>query len=381
MSVSGHTELRIGIDGDTLGRKRTGDESYLASLIRALAKVDGRNAYSVFVRDAARVAPQFEASPRWRFRNVRPASIWLRHPIGLPLALRRTPLDLLHTQYFAPPLCPCPLVVTVHDISFAVRPEYFTRKDQWLLKALVPAALRRAERIITDTQYTLRDLVRVYGVDPARVAVIPLAADPRYRPLDRQACRARVVQRHGVDARFILYVGTLQPRKNVDTLVRAYARFRRETGLPHRLLIVGKAKYKYDSVFEAIRASGFESDIVLAGFVPDEELPIYYNAADVFVFPSLYEGFGLPVLEAMACGTPVISSSASCLPEVVADGGVLADPQAPEPFAAALARVLGSERLADELGERGRRRAAEFGWERTARETLEVYAAVAASGR
>jgi len=379
--VSGEAALRIGIDGDTLGRKRTGDESYLASLIRALGRVDSTNEYTVFVRDADAVSSEFDLSPLWTFRNVRPASIWLRYPIGFPLALRRASLDLVHTQYFVPPMCRCPAVVTVHDISFAVRPEYFTLKDQVLLKALVPTALRRARRIITDTQYTLRDLVTVYRVDPARVAVIPLAADPRYRPLDRSACRAEVAQRHGTGAGFILYVGTLQPRKNVDTLVRAYAQFRRRTGLPHKLLIVGKPKYKFDAVFDAIRTSGFEADIQMTGFVADAALPMYYNAADVFVFPSLYEGFGLPVLEAMACATPLISSSASCLPEVVGDAGLLADPRESGQFADALERILGNPTFAAELGERGRRHAAEFTWERTARETLAVYADVVRAGR
>lgn len=368
--------LRIGIDGDTLGRKRTGDESYLASLMRALGRVDPVNDYTVFVRDADAVAQQFSTLSAWRFRPVRPKSIWLRYPLGFPAALRRQRLDLLHTQYFVPPFCRCPAVVTVHDISFAVRPEYFTLKDQVLLKTLVPTALRRARRVITDTEYTRRDLVRVYGVDPNHIAVIPLAADPRYRVLDRAACRAAITARHDAPQGFILYIGTLQPRKNVETLVRAYAQFRRRTGLPHKLLIVGKPKYKFEAVFTAIRESGYEADIRITGFVPDDELPQYYNAADVFVFPSRYEGFGLPVLEAMACGTPVISSSASCLPEVVADAGLLADAEAPDEFADAMERVLGDPALAAQLGERGRRHAAGFTWDRTARETLAVYADV-----
>lgn len=369
--------LRIGIDGDTLGRKRTGDESYLASLMRGLGRVDPHNRYTVFVRDEAAIAAQFPTLTGWNFRQVRPTSIWVRHPVGFPLALRRHQLDVLHTQYFVPPFCRCPAVVTVHDISFAVRPEYFTLRDRVLLGSLVPRALRRAQRVITDTEHTRRDLVNVYNVDPARVAVIPLAADPRYRTLDRAACRSTVAARHRVAEGYILYVGTLQPRKNVSTLVDAYARFRRRTGLPHKLLIVGKPKYKFEAVFAAIERSGVADDIVFAGFVPDEDLPTYYNAADVFVFPSLYEGFGLPVLEAMACGTPVICSTASCLPEVVGDAGLLAEPQSSEAFCDALERVLGNPAQAAVLRERGLRRAAGFTWDRTARATLEVYHDVA----
>ncbi len=365
--------LRIGIDGDTLGRKRTGDESYLVGLLNGLLRVDHENEYTLYVRDPAVVRREFGAPANWRLQRVRPTSIWLRYPLGLPLALRRNPVDLLHVQYFVSPFCRCPVVITVHDISFAVRPEYFTWKDRRLLNLLVPRGLRRADRIITDTEYTKHDLSRVYGLDPRRIAVIPLAAHPRYCRLDEARCRQMIAQRHTTDQGFILYVGTLQPRKNVATLINAYASFRRRTGLPHKLLMVGKPKYKYESVFDAIRASRYEDDILLAGFVPDEELPIYYNAADLFVFPSLYEGFGLPVLEAMACGTPVISSTASCLPEVAGDAALLAAPDEPEEFRRHMEDVLGKDGVAADLRERGLRRAAEFSWDRTARDTLAVY--------
>ncbi len=367
--------LRIALDGDTLGRKRTGDESYLVSLLRGLGRVCERNRYDVFTRDPARESARFSDLPRerWNFLRVGPDSIWLRHPVGLPLALRRRRPDVYHAQYFLPPLCPCPAVLTVHDISFAVRPEYFTLRDRVFLGALVPSALRRAARVITDTEYTRRDLSSRFGVDPARIAVIPLAADPIHRPLDRAACADSVRRKHGISAPFILYVGTLQPRKNVGVLIRAFGSLGRRAGLPHKLLIVGKPKYMVEPVHEAIRESGRAQDIVFAGFVDDADLPTYYNAADVFVFPSLYEGFGLPVVEAMQCGTPVICSNASCLPEVVGDGALLADPNDADAFAAALERVLGDSALAEQLVQRGLARAGQFSWDRTARETLAVY--------
>ena len=367
------SKLKIGIDGDTLGRKRTGDESYLASLMRGLGRVDADNEYTVYVRDPDAVEPGFPDLGDWRFKQVSPTSIWLRYPLGFPLALRKNPVDILHVQYFVSPFCKCPVVVTVHDISFAVRPEYFTRKDRLLLGMLVPKGLRRADRVITDTQYSKQDLVRVYDIDPERIEVIPLAADPRYRVLDRDQCQATVSKRHDFSEPFILYVGTLQPRKNVAVLIEAYAMFRRRSGFKHKLLLVGKPKYKYESVFEAIRKSGYEDDIIFAGFVPDEDVPVYYNAADIFVFPSLYEGFGLPLLEAMACATPLISSTSSCLPEVAGEAALLADPEDPEQFAEHLENILSDETLAKEMREKGLRRAAEFSWDRTAQDTLAVY--------
>jgi glycosyltransferase involved in cell wall biosynthesis len=365
--------LRIGLDGDTLGRKRTGDESYLASLMRGLGCVDDTNDYVVYVRDPSKVGPSFEGLTRFAFRRVAPQSIWLRFPIGLPLALRRDPVDLLHVQYFVPPAAPCPVVVTVHDISFAVRPDFFTRKDRFLLKTLVPWSLRRAARIITDVEYTKRDLVGMYDLSPEDIEVIPLAADPRYRPMDRARCRQIVAERHGISGPFVLYVGTLQPRKNVATLIRAYGMFRERTGLPHKLVLTGKPKYMYQSVLDALNEARYPDDIVLTGFVADADLPIYYNAASVFAFPSLYEGFGLPLLEAMACGTPVISSNVTSLPEVAGDAALLVDPTKPEAFCDALVQVLGDGEVADRLSQRGLEQAARFTWERTARETLAVY--------
>lgn len=372
--------LRIALDGDTLGRKRTGDESYLASLMLGLGRVDERNEYVVFTRVPDREARRFAAldGRRWRFRRVGPDSVWLRHPFGLPRALGRERPDVFHAQYFLPPRCPCPCVLTVHDISFAVRPEYFTLRDRVFLGALVPSALRRAARVITDTEYTRRDLIERYRLEPGRIAVIPLAADPRYQPLDRERCRNEVRRRHGVDAPFILYVGTFQPRKNLSTLVRAYGMLRERAALPHKLLVAGRPKYMYEAVHEAIRDTRSEPHVVFAGFVDDADLPAYYNAADVFAFPSLYEGFGLPVVEAMQCGTPVVCSSASCLPEVAGDAALLADPHGPEALCQALERVLTEVTLAEDLRRRGLRRAAQFSWERTARETVRVYEQAAA---
>jgi glycosyltransferase involved in cell wall biosynthesis len=367
--------LRIALDGDTLGRKRTGDESYLASLMLGLGSADARNEYVVFTRDPEREARRFAVldGDRWRFRRVGPNSVWLRHPLGLPRALRRERPDVFHAQYFLPPRCRCRCVLTVHDISFAVRPEYFTLRDRVFLGALVPSALRRAARVITDTEYTRADLLSRYRLDPARISVIPLAADARHQPLDRERCRAEIRRRHGFDTPFILFVGTFQPRKNLSTLVRAYGMLRERAALPHKLLVVGKPKYMYEAIHQAIRDTRCEPHVVFAGFVDDADLPTYYNAADVFAFPSLYEGFGLPVVEAMQCGTPVVCSSASCLPEVAADGALLVDPHQPEAFREALERVLTDAAFAENLRERGLRRAAQFSWERTARETLRVY--------
>lgn len=365
--------LRIGLDGDVLGRRRTGDESYLASLMRGLQAIDQDNEYMVCVRDEDAAASLFPGLTRFEFRAVRPRSIWFRHAMGLPWMLRRKPVDLFHVQYFVPPLMPCPSVVTIHDLSFVVRPDFFTPRDRILMQRLVRKSVRRAARVITDLQHTKKDLMRVYDLAPERIEVIPLAADPRYRLLDREQCRRTLAKSLGVEGPFVLYVGTFEPRKNVATLIHGYNRFREQSGLAHRLLLVGKPKHRSERVYGAIEASRFRDDIVLAGFVPDEDLPLYYNAADVLVFPSLFEGFGLPVVEAMACGTPVITTNVSCLPEVSGDAALLVDPHEPEAFGDAMVKVLSDQNVVQQMGKRGLARAASFSWERTARETLAVY--------
>ena len=365
--------LRIGLDGDVLGRRRTGDESYLVSLMRGLHGIDNDNEYVVYVRDAEAVANLFPELSRFGFENVRPRSIWLRYAMGLPWLLRRRPVDLLHVQYFIPPMTPCPTVLTIHDLSFVVHPEFFSRRDRLLLQRLVPRSIKRADRIITDMDVTKQDMVRIYDVDPERIEVIPLAADPRYGPLDRGRCRESVAKSFGIDGPFVLYVGTFQPRKNVEPLIRGYTLMREGSDLSHKLVLVGKPKHQYESVFEAIETSPFRDDIILTGFVEDDDLPVLYNAADVFVFPTLFEGFGLPVVEAMACGTPVITTNVSCLPDVSGEAAMLVDPNDPEAFATAMTNVLSDEAVARQMTERGFARAAGYSWERTARETVAVY--------
>ena len=378
--VGQNRTLRIGLDGDVLGRRRTGDESYLTSLMRGLHGIDEDNEYVVYVRDAEAVASMFPELPRFGFESVRPQSIWFRYALGLPWLLRRRPVDLLHVQYFIPPMTPCPTVLTVHDLSFVVHPEFFSLRDRVLLQRLVPKSMRRADRIITDMEITKQDMVRIYGVDPERIEVIPLAADLRYRPMDREVCRESVAKSFGVDGPFVLYVGTFQPRKNVEPLIRGYTQMREQGDLQHKLVLVGKPKHKYESVFEAIETSPFRDDIILTGFVEDDDLPVFYNAADVFVFPTLFEGFGLPVVEAMACGTPVITTNVSCLPDVSGGAAMLVDPNDPEAFATAMTSVLSDETVAQQMAERGLAHSAGYSWERTARETVAVYRKVLGEG-
>jgi glycosyltransferase involved in cell wall biosynthesis len=291
----------------------------------------------------------------------------------LPLELMRERADLLHALGFVSPIAwRGRTVVTVYDLSFMRFPEVYNRPNRVYLNTFTPPSLRRADRVITISEDARRDVIELCGVPPERVTTILLAADARFQPAapqDVAAFRAR----HRLPDRFVLYLGTLQPRKNIETLVRTYARLRAEGSTDHALVIAGGRGWQFDSIFDLIRTLGIEPFVHLPGFVPDDEQPLWYSSATVFAFPSRYEGFGLPLLEAMACGAPVVSSSASSLPEVVGDAGVLVDPSDLEGWCSALRQLLEDEPYRAALAAAGRSRARQFSWRRMAAETVQVY--------
>jgi glycosyltransferase involved in cell wall biosynthesis len=292
-------------------------------------------------------------------------------PWSLPWDLRRRAAGLLHVQYIIPPVAPCPVVTTIHDISFRRHPEWFPLKHRVLLNLLIPMAARSAAHVITGSEYTRSDLIDAFDLPPEKVTVTPYAADPIYRPMDSEAARRAVKERFGLRGPFVLAVGVLQPRKNLPRLVRAFASVARE--VPHTLTLVGKPGWAHEELHRSAAASRLGSRIQFTGYVADADLPFLYNAADLFVYPSLYEGFGIPPLEAMACGTPVVTSNVTSLPEVVGDAALTVAPTDETALAEAIRRALTDEPLRSHLHAAGLARAAKFSWERTAALTLEVY--------
>jgi glycosyltransferase involved in cell wall biosynthesis len=291
----------------------------------------------------------------------------------LPLELLRERADLLHALGFVSPFAwRGRTVVTVYDLSFLRFPETFNRGNRVYLSTFTPPSLRRADRVITISEDARRDVIELCGVAPERVTPILLAADERFRPAptpEVEAFRAR----HGLPERFVLYLGTLQPRKNVETLVRAYALLRERGSDDHVLVLAGPRGWQYEPIYELVHQLGLSASVKLPGFVPDDQQALWYSSAAVFAFPSRYEGFGLPLLEAMACGAPVVSSSASSLPEVVGDAGLLVDPADVEGWTSALCQLLEDEPRRRELSAAGQARARRFSWRRLALETVQVY--------
>ena len=367
--------MHIAIDAHSVGTGLAGNETYAANLVEALAEVDGENRYTVYVtRDEA--AERFGGRwPNVSVRRTLPHTPLVRIPLTLSAELRRRPVDLLHVQYTAPPLAPCPVVATVHDLSFEHLPETFKRRSRVQLRLTVRATARRAAHVIAPSEFTRRDLLETYGLDPARVTTIPLAVSPHFRPVEEASELERVRRLYGIEGEYVLAVGSIQPRKNLARLVRAYSALRRGRGrsnLP-QLVLVGKKAWLYGETLRAIEAEGVGGSVVVTGYVSEGDLPALYSGALCFAYPSYFEGFGLPPLEAMNCGAPVLTGSLTSLPEVVGDAGLTVDPFDTEALAEALARLIDDAALRAELRARGLQRARGFDWRETARMTLQIY--------
>ena len=280
--------------------------------------------------------------------------------------------ELFHaTEHLLLPLHGAPTVLTVHDLIFRRYPAHHKRLNRWYLNATMPLFSRRAGHIIAVSEQSKRDVVEAYGIPPDKITVIYEAADPRFCP-QPPATVTTVRERIGLPERYVLFVGTIEPRKNLARLLAAFERVR-AAGLTDALVIVGKRGWLYDAFFAQLEGSPARDAVIFPGFVPDADLPAVYAGAQVLAFPSEFEGFGLPVLEAMACGTPVICSNTSSLPEVAGDAALLIDPLDTNTLTDALERVLQDETLREQMRGRGLTQAGRFSWVRAAEETLAVY--------
>jgi glycosyltransferase involved in cell wall biosynthesis len=365
--------LRIGIDARTVLSPKTGDRTYTLNLIRALSRVDAENEYFLLLD---REAPKGLLPNAPNFHPVVIPTFWERWwtLAQLPLFARRAALDVVHVQYLIPPVCPARVVTAIHDVSFAVMPETFPRKDRWLLNLFISFSARRAAKVITLSESSKRDLIERFRVPPDKITITPCGADETMRRVEDSQVIADVLRRYKIAPPFILSVGLLQPRKNLPRVVEAFALLRqRHSELTHRLVIAGRIGWGIEPLTQRIRQLQLENAVHFAGYIADEDLPALYSAADLFVYPSLYEGFGIPPLEAMACGTPVVTANVSSLPEVVGDAALTVNPLEVEEISTAMERVLTDATLRQTLSKRGLERAKEFTWERMARLTVEVY--------
>lgn len=364
--------IRAAFDIHVLGQRATGNETYAEGLLRAFAAAPPDDIDLVFYRSPLGMG----ADAPGRVRRIWPDNPYVRIPLTTPLALARDRIDVAHFQYFAPPWCGAAVVLTVHDLSFERYPGYFPPAFTRRMRTLMPWMARKASRVIAVSSATRDDLVQMYGLAPGKVDVIHNGASPDFHPLDDlEAARGRLA-RLGLVRPFILCVGNLCRRKNQARVVRAFARLV-EKGLEHDLVIVGKEEHSAREVREEIALSGCEQRIRVAGFVSRDELVALYNLAEFSVYASHCEGFGLPVVESMACGTPVITSRVSCLPEVAGDAAWLVDPSDDDDILDGMQTMSADAALRRRLREAGLARSRAFRWEEAAAHTLDSYRSAA----
>ena len=371
-SRQGHIALNAQLLSPAAGYRNAGVSQYILALLRSLPAACPDYHLTAYV--GAGVSDSFAG---WRVRRAalpgdRPPLRILWEQGFQPGALASRHVDLLHAPVnVGPVLRPCRMVVTVHDLAFLRYPETFRPLHRLYQKTMARWTARHADAVIAVSESTRTDCIRFFGVSPARVVTVPNGVEADFCPLPRERVEAFRAKR-GLPERFLLSVATMEPRKNLPRLLEALAR----VPAAPPLYIVGGRGWYHNTVDEAVARLGLEGRVHLAGYVPHTELPLWYNAASWLVYPSLYEGFGFPALEALACGTPSIVSSASSLPEVVGDAALLVDPLDVQALAEALRQTLDERDLELTLREAGPQRAALFPWSRTAKETAAVYRAV-----
>jgi glycosyltransferase involved in cell wall biosynthesis len=374
-----HRSLRVAISAHLLaphgaGYRNAGIHTYIDQTVRRLPEVDPELRLTLFARHvpeglSAAIEPR---ATRWP--TGRPALRILWEQLRLPLAARR--FDVVHASAFvAPQICWRPTVVTIYDLSFALFPQYFRGLNQAYLRIGTRRSARRARRVLAISEHTRRDIHRLYDVPLDRIDVAYPGVDAALTPAAPESV-VEFKRRKQLPDRFLLFLGTLEPRKNLVMMIQAFAQLKRER--PEAMLVLaGGVGWLADDVFAEIDRSGVRDSVILPGFVPAEEKALWYAAATAFVYPSIYEGFGLPPLEAMACGTPVIVSNAASLPEVVGEAGLNVAPDDVSGWSHAMRRLWSDAALRADLSERGLAQARRFSWTETARITAAAYRAAA----
>lgn len=387
--------MRIGIDGHMLGDHSGGNESYYRNILREMEIAPGDEVF-LFIKPQAVWEEYMNKFHVVTFKECR---AFRRNFIELTKLCWKYKLDVLHTQYFIPFVRPCPVVVTIHDICFEHYSNIFTRKEQLRQKILIPYAARHTRHIFTDSEHARNDIAATYGLDPDRITVTYNAVNENFRTLEApskdggsgkneilpedtgsgnlkgsnrvQSDESATRSKFGIgDGPYILTVGNLQPRKNLPRLIRAYNSWRKNGGRG-KLVIVGKKAWMFNDIMKA--AASDSADIILTDYVSEEDLVRLYNYATCFVYPSFYEGFGIPPLEAMACGTPVAVSSATSLPEVVGDAGLYFDPFDEKEIEAAIQKLMTDEDLRKELCRKGLQQKEKFSWKKSAETIYKQY--------
>lgn len=373
--------MRIGVFPMIAGRRGGGVETYEVNLIRGLASSAPASRIHVFCLGEQAAAAIGTDYPNIDCQVLWPRQRWISFPLTLPRMIARSDVDLVHATFVPPLRCARPLVVTIHDVCLHTHPELYPSTVRWRYSRLVFQRLRYCDQVICPSRASREVLLRHFPVDGDRVTVVTHGVDPRFRPLD-EAARESVLRRYGIESPYLLFSGNLRVgNKNLVRTLTAFHEFRRRHGGSTRLVLTGKRSWFANRLDSALDRLHLRDSVIETGWIPPEDLPAIYGGATMLLFASLCEGFGLPALEAMACGTPVITSTTTCMPEVTGDAALLVDPTSVEAIAQAMSRLQEDPTLRDQLRERGLEWARQFTWDRTAKETLQVYSRALEMGK
>jgi len=368
--------MRIGIITDETATQPVGFGTYTLSLVKSILILDKKNEYYLIHRrkedhEIYRMAKEIiiPYNPRFPFSTI-------RNFITLPLKLRKYDLDITHHMTSTGPfvfkhLLKGKAVETIHEIVPILYPEYFERPVRLVFRHLLPRIARNCDYIFTACNSSKNDIVKHLKVQPERVGIVLTGANPIFKPLSRNACSEKVQKKYGIKDKYIIFVSTLEAKKNIPTLLNAYKTLK-EKGFRQKLVLIGKKGFDYGRIAAEIRRLGLEKDVVMPGYVPLEDLPVFYNAADVFVFPSP-DGFSIPVVEALKCGCPVVVSDEGGGPEVVENSGKVVGTFDADGYAKAIAEILSNKKLAATLRKKGMEQAKKFSWDQVAKKTIAAY--------
>jgi glycosyltransferase involved in cell wall biosynthesis len=367
------------IDARSVDTRQSGVGNYVTHLIKGLKEIDKKNHYILMVtaKQKGGISGTFSA-----FENYTVPFTSENHILGdawefwiLPKLLRKNAIDIFHGPAFlAPPFQNgFKSVATIHDLVAFHHPKTIPAKYAIYMRFLIRMMIKKARGIITDTACIKEEIIDFFNIDPERIFSIPIAVSSQFRPIRDQELIDRIKKQYGIQKRYFLYVGNIEPRKNLSNLFLACNSIREKLSRDFQLVVTGKKGWLYREIFETLAGTAFRDNIVFTQYVNRTDIPVLYSGADFFVFPSLYEGFGLPILEAMSCGTPVITSSVSSMPEVAGDAALYVNPLKISDIAEKILALAFDESLRQELREKGFKQADKFTWERSARLTQRVY--------
>lgn len=365
------SKITLGFDAHTIGNQATGNEVYAAGLIEGFRRNNFKDLECVYYVSNSQIL-QSEAN----VRSLKTKSSMLRLALTFPYLLRRDQIQIAHFQYIAPLFLKTPFVLTVHDLSYLSHAQYFPYLMRKRLQWMVPLAVKKASHIVTVSESSKNDLIREYGLSEEKVSVVYNGVADIFFPAS-EIEEQRVREKYDCTTPYFLVVGALQPRKNLRRVIQTYAKLVKNNQIATRLVIAGPRSWKHQSVDELVKKLGIESYVKITGYVPDEDLVALYSAAKFSIYASLFEGFGLPIVESMACGTPVITSNTSSMPEVAADAALLVDPQDDQSIADAILMLDRDMKLREQLKQRGLLNAKRFSWKNAAQRMYEIYKQVA----